>query len=399
MTGHGSLTSGIVGAITNNNIGISSIGFKVNLISIKVGNRKASAADVASGIRWAADNNIGIINMSLGSLEDVRTIKEAIAYASSKGVFIVASAGNTGRNKRTYPAAYPNVFSVAATNENDEKANFSTYGDWVDIAAPGVNILSTDKSGSYSSWDGTSFSAPIVAGIAALLKSKFPNYTNSQIEQRLCDTADKINKTGEFWKCGRINAYKALVGNDFATPSPTATPQTTPSPPPNPSNTLRVNIRFQGITSKANHQKSIIELFQNSKSIYQLDQKIENNENGIYSFYINNSDQKIKPGNYEIRVKGESHLGKKFKNVEIKSINDTLNLTSEDIKAGDVDNDNKITITDIAQVLSFYKSFSNKVDENNSKMIQSDINKDGKITIIDVALVALNWSILNFSGE
>ncbi len=393
--GHGTMIAGIVAAVTNNNTGIASVGHDTKIISVKVGGKKGvKASDAVEGIRWAADRGVNIITISWEASRSSEALKEAIDYAWNKGVFITAAAGNEKSGKKAYPAAYDHVFSAAATDKNDSKANFSNYGQWVDIAAPGVDILTTDKNGSYTSVSGTSFSAPIVAGVAALVKAKFPNYTNSQIEQKLCDTADKIDKTDKFWKCGRTNAYKALGAGASATPSPTATPT-----PPNQSNTLRVDIRFQGITSKANYQNSTVEFFQNSKNIYQSSQPIENNENGIYSFYIDNSNQKITPGRYEIRVKGESHLGRKFKNVEIKSINDVVNLTSEDIKAGDINGDNKITITDIAQVLSYYISFSNKVDQTDSKMVQSDINKDGKITIIDVALIALNWSSFNVSGE
>ena len=398
--GHGTMVGGVVSAITNNQTGVSSIGYNVKILSIKVGDKKGvKASEAAKAIRWAGDNKIDIINMSFGSSEKSKTIEEAIEYAWNKGVLIVAAAGNTGKTKPQYPASYPYVISVAATDQNDLKAKFSTYGSWVDISAPGQDILSTTNSGGYSSASGTSLSAPIVAGVAALVKSRFPNYSNEKIEQIICDTADKIQGTGSQWRCGRVNAFKAVSYNSQTTPAPTITPKPTVSPTPTPSNLIRIKLRFQGITKKANKQKVLIELYKDSSILYKDEKIIENDEYGIYNFLIDNTSGKISPGKYSVWAKGESHLGKKFKNIEIKSINETINLTSEDIRAGDVNNDNKIDISDIAQILTYYKTFSNKVDENNQKMVNSDINKDGKITIIDIAIAALNWSSLTTHGE
>ena len=406
VLGHGTEIAGIVSAVTNNNLGIASIGYNVKIISLKVVAKKtggASDSDIIKAINTAVEKKADIINMSLGGGKEGQALKEAIDYAWSKGVFIVASAGNTKSSKPTYPASYDHVFSVAATSEDDSKASFSTYGGWVDIAAPGVNILSTNNSGSYESHSGTSPAAPIVAGVAALIKSKFPSYTNAQIEKRLCDTADKIDKTGQYWKCGRVNAFKALYGTTNETPSPTNNPQPTQTPaptlPPNPDKTLSFRIRFQGITQKAGDQKIKVQFYKDSNLILEKEnQKVSNDENGIYTFYLDNSDNKIVPGKYTIRIKGESHLGKKY-DIEIKGNNDAIDLSKSEAKAGDVNQDNQLTITDIAQVLSFYVTFSTNVDPNNPKMIASDINKDGKITIIDVALVAINWSSFTINGE
>lgn len=402
--GHGTQMGGIIGAVTNNNLGIASMGYNLKLISLKVVIKRVGGAkdsDIIKAINKAVEQKADIISISLGGEKKGQALQDAINYAWSKGLFIVASAGNDGKTKQSYPAAYDHVFSVAATDNNDSKASFSNYGGWVDIAAPGVDILSTNNKGGYEAHSGTSPAAPMVSAVAALIKAKYPNYTNSQIEQKLCESADKINKTGEYWKCGRLNAYKALGGASpyqTSTPQPTSTPN--PTLPPNPENTLSFQIRFQGINQKAKDQKIDIEIYKDSSLIIEeKSQNISNNENGIYTFYLDNSDNKITPGTYTIRIKGESHLAKKFANIEIKSTNDNIDLSKQELKAGDLNGDNKITIEDIAQILAFYVTFSKDVDNSNQKMVNSDINKDGKITIIDVALAAINWSNLTVNGE
>jgi len=398
VVGHGSNLAGIIGALTNNNLGIASLGYNTKIVSIKVGEKKGvRISSAAEGIRWAADHNIKIINLSWGASKGSETLKEAIDYAWNKGVFIVASAGNDKSSKAPYPAGYSNVFSVAATNTNDTKASFSNYGSWVDIAAPGVNVLTTTKSGSYESVSGTSFSAPIVAAMAALLKAKYPNMTNAQLAERICATADKIENTGHFWRCGRVNAYQALAGTGSASPQPITSPL--PTTEPNAPGSLNFKLRFQGITQKAAGQKIEIEAFQNGQIVYEKEfADVQNNSDGIYLLSFDNSQNLIPSGRYTIRIKGESHLGKKFENIDVPQTG-TVDLSGQEIKAGDVNNDNEITIADIAQILSFYTSFSIPVDSQNQKMTAADINKDKKITIIDIAITALNWSNLTVSGE
>ncbi|MGQ7075914.1 S8 family serine peptidase, partial [Escherichia sp. SP-MK2] len=107
-----------------------------------------------------------------------------------------------------YPAYYENVIAVASTDSNDKKSSFSTYGTWVDVAAPGSNIYSTYKGNSYQTLSGTSMATPHVAGLAALLAKK--GYTNTQIRQIIEKSADKITGTGTYWQNGRINANKAV---------------------------------------------------------------------------------------------------------------------------------------------------------------------------------------------
>jgi thermitase len=175
---HGTHVAGTVSALTNNGLGVAGVGYNVSLMNGKVldDNGDGWTTDTAQGIIWAADNGAKVINMSLGRYGSCSfTETFAINYAWERGVVVVASAGNDDKNKSGAPASCPNVISVAATDDDDDRAWFSNYGANVDVAAPGVSILSTRRNGGYTSFNGTSMAAPHVAGLAALIWSADPN--------------------------------------------------------------------------------------------------------------------------------------------------------------------------------------------------------------------------------
>ncbi len=175
---------------------------------------------VANGIIWAADNDAKVINMSLGGSRKSRTLENAVNYAWKKEVVVVAAAGNSANPSKTYPAAYTNAIAVAATNNKDQKASFSSYGaKWVDVAAPGENIFSTfpnhpykiNKSLGYDFGSGTSMATPMTSAVAALIWSTPYGNSASQVRTRLESTADKITGTGTYWSAGRVNAANAVA--------------------------------------------------------------------------------------------------------------------------------------------------------------------------------------------
>jgi serine protease len=222
--GHGTMTAGIIGASTNNGVGISGVAWNAKLLPVKVLDSSGSGPDsvIIKGINWAAANGAKVINMSLGGDQDDPLLHDAIKAAVNKGIVVVVAAGNTGANAPHYPAAYPEVIAVAATDNNGALTSFSTQGDWVDIAAPGWNILSTGPRSltpagylPYWSNSGTSFSAPMVAGVAALLRNKFPTYTPAQIAARLKSTARDAGPHGldPFYGAGVLDAFGALGGS------------------------------------------------------------------------------------------------------------------------------------------------------------------------------------------
>jgi thermitase len=226
--GHGTHVAGIVAAKANNTIGVAGVCPDCSILDVKVLNDSGagSSSVIANGISWAASNGAKVINMSLGLRVSSRTLEAAVNNAWSQGAVIVAAAGNAGTQAKIYPGAYPNVIAVAATDNNDAKASFSTYGKWVDVAAPGVNVYSTfpnhefqlgtqnDRSMGYDVASGTSMASPVVAGVAALAWSSHTGATNTSVRANVESTADKILPgTGTYWAYGRVNACRAVGSN------------------------------------------------------------------------------------------------------------------------------------------------------------------------------------------
>ena len=129
-----------------------------------------SFANVAAGIVWAADNGARVINLSLGGNTPSSTLQDAVNYAYARGVIIVAAAGNSAGNSAFYPASYPHVIAVVATDSSNHHASFSNSGPDIAVAAPGVSIYSTMIGNTYGYLSGTSMAAPFVAGLAAILR-------------------------------------------------------------------------------------------------------------------------------------------------------------------------------------------------------------------------------------
>ena len=250
--GHGTHVAGIVGATGNNAEGVAGAGWRTSLMPVKVfpdNQGSTSMYTVAKGVVHAVDHNADIINLSLGGSDDSDTMRDAINYAYDHDVLVVAAAGNDNSDDPTYPAADEHVLAVAATDQNDKKASFSNYGEWVDLSAPGVDILSTmptyhvtmnDKGvkQDYDELNGTSMASPLVAGVAALVKAIHPDWNPDTIAQHLADTSDDIDRQNTQYAgklgSGRINAGNAVADEHepTVTPTPTATPTQEPTATP-----------------------------------------------------------------------------------------------------------------------------------------------------------------------
>jgi thermitase len=248
LAGHGTHVAGITAASFDNATGIAGMAPNARLLDVKVlavdanGRTAGDCADVADGIVWAADHGANVINLSLGSPSPCRAMQLAIDYAFAHGALPVAAAGNDGTTSRSYPAAFDHVLSVAATDTDDEIAGFSNRGaNWVDVAAPGVGIVSTlptydNATGAvgYGYLSGTSMATPIVAGIAALIWDQFPaTEANRDVEARILASAQAIPGTGTYWRYGRVDACRAVTANQ---PPCSGVPPEPPltSPPPTP---------------------------------------------------------------------------------------------------------------------------------------------------------------------
>lgn len=165
----------------------------------------ASWSNIIKAINYAVNNGAQVINLSLGGYARSALVQQAISAAVRRGVVVVASAGNVPWERKTYPAAYRGVISVAATNERGRKANFSSYGSWVDMSANGDSqrLLSH---GGYTYGRGTSFSAPFIAGMAAMLKSAFPDLTAAQVEQIIKARANDVDSINQRYYRGKLGA-------------------------------------------------------------------------------------------------------------------------------------------------------------------------------------------------
>jgi len=213
INGHGTKVASFVGAATNNGVGVASVGFNANILPIKVSNLEsgsASYSSLANGITWAADNGAQVANLSYQAYKS-STVTTAAKYMRNKGGLVVCSSGNS--NIDTGYSNNASVITVGATNSSDVRAYFSNYGDYVDVAAPGRSVLAATNSGGYESVSGTSFSAPITAGVVGLIMSANPNLSPDQVETILESSADDLI-AGVDWHMyyghGRINASKAV---------------------------------------------------------------------------------------------------------------------------------------------------------------------------------------------
>jgi thermitase len=215
VDGHGTMVCGIVAAITNNSIGVAGVASNVTIMPLKViSEAGGSLIDISSAIIYAANHEADVIGMSLGGAftRGTRALKDAVNYAYQHGCVLVAAAGNNDTSELFYPAAYDNVVAVSAIDEADEKASFSNYGDYIDFCAPGVNIVSTWKGGTYASGNGTSFAAPFVTGVVALMLSKYPALSNENVIETLRAQAVDLGDLGwdQFYGWGLIDASAAV---------------------------------------------------------------------------------------------------------------------------------------------------------------------------------------------
>jgi thermitase len=209
---HGVHCAGIAAAETDNGKGVAGTGFNCKIMPIKIFPNATDAVS-ATSIIYAADHGAKVISMSYGSFFDSATERNAVNYAWGKGVVLLAASGNAGVTDKFYPAAHVNCIAVGSTGPTDQRSGFSNYGpDWVDVGAPGEDVLSTVPGG-YAQFTGTSMSCPMAAGVVGLLWSfAQPGTTNVKIRQILESTTDP-NGGGGF-KYGRVNAFKGLSALD-----------------------------------------------------------------------------------------------------------------------------------------------------------------------------------------
>jgi len=212
INGHGTAVAGTLGAIANNNSGVASVAWDVSILPIRVTNQSngyAYFSDIAKGLTWAADQGAKVANISYDATSS-SAISSAARYMKQNGGLVVVSAGNSGSDLGY--SDNPDLISVSATTNTDALASWSSFGNYIDVAAPGANILTTNLGGGIGAWNGTSFSSPVVAGVVALIMSANTQLSPAEVENILESSAKDLGNSGWDNKFGhgRINAAAAI---------------------------------------------------------------------------------------------------------------------------------------------------------------------------------------------
>lgn len=201
--GHGTHVAGIIGAV-DNEIGVIGVAPESSIYAVKVLDKEGSGyiSEIVAGINWAITNKMDIINLSLATPEHSILLKAAVDKAYANGILVVAAAGNNGSTEGTtdtveFPARYPSVIAVSALDKNNIRGSFSATGSTVEIAAPGVSILSTHIGNDYVSFNGTSMATPFISGILAQLKNAYPTLTNVELREKLQQSAIDLGFPGK----------------------------------------------------------------------------------------------------------------------------------------------------------------------------------------------------------
>jgi subtilisin family serine protease len=228
--GHGTAVAGSAAAQGNNGLGVAGVAWNVMILPVKVADSTgyATYSNMAKGLTFAADQGARVINISMAGTSSSSTLQSAVTYAWNHNCLIFAAAGNDATSSLHYPAACNYATAVSATQSDDSLASFSDFGNYIALSAPGVGIWTTNRDGTYGSWSGTSFSAPITAGIAALVLSFNPQLSNAAVLDLLKHNADDLGTAGydPYFGYGRVNAYRTLLA---AGAIPPVTDTTAPS--------------------------------------------------------------------------------------------------------------------------------------------------------------------------
>jgi len=212
---HGTHCFGDANAVTNNDTGVAAIGWSCRGECLRAGaNGLIYQAPAIAALYYGVSTYCWVSSHSYGSTQGSSQERDAMQYAVDAGMIVCCAAGNDNNQTPHYPGAYTMVVGVAASDQSDHRASFSCYGTWVDIASPGVGIISTINDSSYAAYDGTSMATPMTAGLCALIKAADPSLTNAQCLDRLynsCDTMPDPDYRAGLMGHGRINAMKALA--------------------------------------------------------------------------------------------------------------------------------------------------------------------------------------------
>lgn len=385
--GHGTHVAGIVAAVINNSIGVAGLS-QVRIMAEKGLNASGYgfADDLANAINHAVDSGAKIIVMSWGDYESSILLYNAIKYAYRAGALLVAAAGNDATSDKMYPAAYDEVVAVSATDSSDDLASFSNYGDWIELSAPGVNIISTYWDNTYRYESGTSMAAPFIAGVAALTWSVYPNLSRDDLRTYLHATTDDLGAPGFdiYYGFGRVNAEKAVKNltsiHDIAVDSVVPRKSVV-------GEGMKMRIDAN-ITNLGNTTESFVaDLYANSTKIESLSSVLLPGQTVTLTFQWNTTG--FNKGRYVISCLVNA-LPEEF-NVSNNAKNSgfmvTLALIGDITGLNDSEPDGRVDIKDVALVAISYGASLGDPKWN----ANADINDDDKIDIRDVSMVASNY--------
>ncbi|MBN2983337.1 S8 family serine peptidase [Cohnella algarum] len=197
--GHGTHVAGIIAAQVNNGEGVAGMTWYTKIMPVKALDSTGAGTtySVAEGIIWAVDHGADVINMSLGNYAEAQFLHDAVKYAYDRGVVLVGASGNDNTDRPGYPAAYPEVIAVAATDPGEARAEYSNFGDYIDVAAPGSSIASTYPGSRYAALSGTSMATPHVAALVSLVKAANPGLGVDEIAEIVRSTARDLGPAGK----------------------------------------------------------------------------------------------------------------------------------------------------------------------------------------------------------
>lgn len=231
--GHGTAVAGAAAAVSNNAVGVAAIAGAAKIMPIRIADPNAYAywSTVAQGLTYAADHGARVANISYVGVAGSSSVQSAANYMRSKGGLVVVCAGNNGIDEGLAPTT--TMIPVSATDSNDLKTSWSSYGNFVAVSAPGINIWTTTVSGGYAQWWGTSIASPITAGTVATMMAANPALSNTQIEGLLFSTAVDLGAAGRdpVFGHGRVNAAAAVAAAGSAVASDTQPPSVAISAP------------------------------------------------------------------------------------------------------------------------------------------------------------------------
>ena len=214
FNGHGTHCAGIAGAAGDNGLGVAGLGFGSTIVPIRIGYQAPDGQGYVGysveGLMLAAAYDCDVVSMSYGSTGFSNVEQEMFFMLAQSGMICVGAAGNENSTDTFYPAGYPQVIAVAATRQGDSRAGYSNHGPWIDVAAPGSQILATTVGGGYGRLSGTSMACPLTAGLCGLLKGIHPEWGLNELLARIQETCDPVTSDAPTMGAGRINARRAV---------------------------------------------------------------------------------------------------------------------------------------------------------------------------------------------